>query len=57
MQVRDYVNQLEGHLAEAHRQSARLIKRQAELGQAVQEFGKAMEALGMLFVYDAVLLL
>lgn len=46
LKVRDYVFQLEGHLSEAHRQAARLIKRQTELGQAVQEFGKAMEGLG-----------
>lgn len=52
IKVREYINQLEAHLAEAHRQSARLIKRQAELGQAVQEWGKAMESLGMQpFVY------
>lgn len=46
LKVRDYIFQLEGHLAEAHRQAARLIKRQLELGQATQEFGKSMEGLG-----------
>ena len=39
---------LEGHLAEAHRQATRLLKRQSDLGVAVAEFGAAMAALGAL---------
>ncbi|KAK9806881.1 hypothetical protein WJX72_006093 [[Myrmecia] bisecta] len=46
LQVREYVFQLETQLAEAQRQAARLIKRQAELGLAMAEFGTSMVSLG-----------
>ena len=46
LQVREYVEQLEAHLTEAHRQATRLIKRQSELGQSLAEFGTSMVALG-----------
>ena len=36
------MGQLEGHLAEAHKQTQRLLKRQAELGGAMAEFGASM---------------
>ena len=45
-QVRDYMTALEGHLAEAHKQAQRLLKRQAELGSALAEFGAAMAGVG-----------
>ena len=44
--MREYVGQLEGHLGEVHRHAARLIKRQAELGASLSEFGAAMVGLG-----------
>ena len=37
---------LEGHLAEAHKQAGRLLRRQAELGSAMSEFGAAMAGVG-----------
>lgn len=40
------MHELERHLGEAHRQAARLVRHQAELGEAVREFGAAMAALG-----------
>jgi len=43
--VRDYINRLEAHLAEAHRQAARLIKKETELNGALEEFGHAAEQL------------
>ena len=46
LQVRAYYTELERHLGEAHRQAARLVRHQAELGEAVHEFGLAMSALG-----------
>ena len=46
MQVREYVVQLENHLAEVHRQSQRLIERQSKLGSSMSEFGASMVALG-----------
>lgn len=46
VQVRDYVVQLEAHLAEVHRQSQRLIERQSKLGSSMSEFGTSMVALG-----------
>ncbi len=45
-QVRSYIFELEKHLGEAHRQASRLVRHQAELGAAVQEFGTAMITLG-----------
>ena len=38
MQVRDYVTQLEDHLAEVHRQSQRLIERQSKMGSSLSDF-------------------
>ena len=46
VQVRDYVVQLEAHLAEVHRQSQRLIERQSKMGSSMSEFGASMVALG-----------
>lgn len=46
LKVREYLTHLESHLIEAHRQSARLIRKQGELGIAVGEFGQASEKLG-----------
>jgi hypothetical protein len=46
LKVRAYVHELERHLGEAHRQAARLVRHQAELGEAVREFGASMAALG-----------
>lgn len=45
-QVRDYMYQLEAHLAEVHRQAQRLIRQQASLGGALAEFGESMLGLG-----------
>jgi hypothetical protein len=44
--MREYIAALETHLAEAHRQAVRLVKRQATLGSSLAEFGTAMIALG-----------
>ena len=38
--------QLEGHLAEAHRQAQRLIRQQGSLGTSLAEFGSSMVSLG-----------
>lgn len=46
IKIRDYVNSLEAHLAEAHRQAGRLLRKEADLGAALAEFGAAAEALG-----------
>lgn len=46
LKVREYMTHLESHLIEAHRQAARLIRKQGELGVAVGEFGQAAEKLG-----------
>ncbi|MEW5297107.1 MAG: hypothetical protein WDW38_005917 [Sanguina aurantia] len=46
IKVRDYINHLESHLNEAHRQAARLVRKESELGLALSEFGAAAEALG-----------
>lgn len=46
MQVREYMYQLEDHLAEAHRQAQRLIKQQCSLGGSLAEFGVSMVSLG-----------
>eukprot|EP00879_Flechtneria_rotunda_P002248 GHRR01002436.1.p1 GENE.GHRR01002436.1~~GHRR01002436.1.p1 ORF type:complete len:478 (+),score=184.33 GHRR01002436.1:327-1760(+) len=48
IKVRDYLVALESHLAEAHRQAARLTSKEAELGEATLEFGQALERLGRL---------
>ena len=45
-QVREYMFQLEGHLAEAHRQAQRLIRQQGSLGASLAEFGASMVGLG-----------
>ncbi|KAG2447746.1 hypothetical protein HYH02_007204 [Chlamydomonas schloesseri] len=46
IKIRDYVNSLEGHLNEAHRQAGRLLRKEADLGSALSEFATAAEALG-----------
>lgn len=46
IKVREYVTQLETHLAEVHRQSQRLIERQSKLGGSMSDFGASMVALG-----------
>ena len=45
-QVREYMFQLEAHLAEAHRQAQRLIKQQGLLGHSLAEFGTSIISLG-----------
>lgn len=44
--LKHYIFELEDHLAEAQKQSFRLVKRHRELGQALSDFGKAIKALG-----------
>lgn len=46
LKVREYMGKLETHLAEAHRQAMRLIKRQDALASALADFGTSMMALG-----------
>ncbi|KAL3151971.1 hypothetical protein ABBQ32_001094 [Trebouxia sp. C0010 RCD-2024] len=46
IKVRDYVVQLEAHLAEVHRQSQRLIERQSKMASSMSDFGASMVALG-----------
>jgi sorting nexin-1/2 len=46
LKVREYVGQLETHLAEAHKQAARLIRRQDALSGALADFGASMVGLG-----------
>ncbi|BDA48046.1 Sorting nexin-2 [Coccomyxa sp. Obi] len=46
LKVREYMFQLEAHLAEAHRQAQRLIKQQGMLGASLSEFGTSMVSLG-----------
>ncbi|PSC72138.1 sorting nexin 1 [Micractinium conductrix] len=46
LKIRVYVYELERHLGEAQRQAGRLVRHQAELGEAVKEFGAAMGTLG-----------
>ncbi|PNW82491.1 hypothetical protein CHLRE_06g281050v5 [Chlamydomonas reinhardtii] len=46
IKIRDYVNSLEAHLNEAHRQAGRLLRKEADLGSALSEFATAAEALG-----------
>jgi sorting nexin-1/2 len=48
LKQRDYINQLEGHLAEAQRHASRLVRKEQELGAAVFEFGQALDRLGRL---------
>ena len=38
--------QLEGHLAEAHKQAQRLIRQQGSLGSSLSDFGLSMVSLG-----------
>ncbi|CAK9212384.1 unnamed protein product [Sphagnum jensenii] len=44
--LKHYVVDLEDHLAEAQRQSMKLVKRQRELGQVLSDFGKSVKLLG-----------
>lgn len=44
--LKHYILELEDHLAEAQKQSFRLVKRHKDLGQSLSDFGKAMKALG-----------
>lgn len=46
IKLKEYLAHLETHLNEAHRQSARLIKKQNELGLSIGEFGVAADKLG-----------
>ncbi|KAK9907499.1 hypothetical protein WJX75_004827 [Coccomyxa subellipsoidea] len=46
LKVREYMFQLEAHLAEAHRQAQRLIKQQGLLGHSLAEFGTSIISLG-----------
>ncbi|KAG2492390.1 hypothetical protein HYH03_009336 [Edaphochlamys debaryana] len=46
IKIRDYVNSLEAHLTEAHRQAGRLLRKEADMGSALAEFAAAAEALG-----------
>jgi hypothetical protein len=46
-QVRDYLLALEAHLSEAHRQAARLSCKEAEVGEAVLEFGQVSSPQGV----------
>jgi hypothetical protein len=46
--VREYLAHLEAHLSEAHKQAARLVKKEQEAGEAVAAFGAAVERLGRL---------
>ncbi|KAG2602123.1 hypothetical protein PVAP13_5KG656400 [Panicum virgatum] len=44
--LKNYIFELENHLAEAQKQAYRLVKRHRELGQSLAEFGKAIKLLG-----------
>ncbi|CAN6439180.1 unnamed protein product [Victoria cruziana] len=44
--LKQYVFELEEHLAEAQKQAFRLVKRHRELGQSLSDFGKAVKLLG-----------
>ncbi|KAK4392050.1 Sorting nexin 1, partial [Sesamum angolense] len=44
--MKNYIFQLEDHLAEAQKHAYRLVKRHRELGQSLSEFGKAVKLLG-----------
>ncbi|XP_022899227.1 sorting nexin 1-like isoform X1 [Olea europaea var. sylvestris] len=43
---KNYIFQLEDHLAEAQKHAYRLVKRHRELGQSLSDFGKAVKLLG-----------
>eukprot|EP00252_Welwitschia_mirabilis_P019420 TRINITY_DN4493_c0_g2_i3.p1 TRINITY_DN4493_c0_g2~~TRINITY_DN4493_c0_g2_i3.p1 ORF type:complete len:297 (+),score=58.36 TRINITY_DN4493_c0_g2_i3:118-1008(+) len=43
---KNYINELEDHLAEVQKQAYRLVKRHKELGQSLVDFGKAIKLLG-----------
>jgi len=45
LKVKEYVTLLEGHLLEAHRQSARLIKKQGKMADALSGFGVSSQAM------------
>ncbi|KAL0338661.1 UNVERIFIED_CONTAM: Sorting nexin 1 [Sesamum angustifolium] len=44
--LKNYIFQLEDHLAEAQKHAHRLVKRHRELGQSLSDFGKAVKLLG-----------
>ncbi|XP_011077843.1 sorting nexin 1 [Sesamum indicum] len=44
--LKNYIFQLEDHLAEAQKHAYRLVKRHRELGLSLSEFGKAVKLLG-----------
>lgn len=44
--MKDYILELESHMAETHRQASKLIKRQGELGLSLGEFGSSLMVLG-----------
>ncbi|PWZ33754.1 Sorting nexin 1 [Zea mays] len=44
--LKNYIFELENHLAEAQKQAYRLVKRHRELGQSLADFGKAIKHLG-----------
>nr|CAB3474890.1 unnamed protein product [Digitaria exilis] len=44
--LKNYIFELENHLAEAQKQAYRLVKRHRELGLSLAEFGKAIKLLG-----------
>ncbi|KAL9256057.1 Sorting nexin 1-like protein [Drosera capensis] len=44
--MKNYIYELEDHLAEAQKHAYRLVKRHRELGQSLSDFGKSMKLLG-----------
>jgi sorting nexin-1/2 len=46
LKVKEYILQLEAHLAETHRQAQRLIRKQTELGASLGDFGSSLLGLG-----------
>lgn len=44
--LKNYIFELEEHLAEAQKHAYRLVKRHRELGQSLSDFGKAVKLLG-----------
>ncbi|KAI4348944.1 hypothetical protein L6164_009604 [Bauhinia variegata] len=44
--MKQYIFELENHLAEAQKQAYHLVKRHRELGQSLSDFGKAVKLLG-----------
>ncbi|KAL3327505.1 hypothetical protein AABB24_035270 [Solanum stoloniferum] len=44
--MKNYIFELEDHLAEAQKHAFRLVKRHRELGESLSEFGKAVKLLG-----------